>query len=458
MKISDLHHVTVGNQGQGPFVLVLEDGSVINAEDRAMLQSLYSRSPASVLDHLEKLVETGSGKFMDQYYVGYGHKSIGDCGSTTIFIEGVSMLVAKAIQDNMLYDGQEVSTRYLDFALQPFVDPLSFSEGNLLQEKFRKFYVEAMPKLIADLKVRFPMKETEKESVYEKAIAARAFDILRGFLPAGAETNLSWSTNLRQAADRISNLLVHPLDEVRQVAKMIDEALKKAHPNSFNHKRYAESDEYRENYMIKSYYFSPLRHEIHNEVVLKKNMLDEELFGVHAKTILSRPVKTELPKHLAEIGMLQFEFTLDFGSFRDIARQRAVIQRMPLLTPLYGFHMWYLDELPDELKKQAETLLLEVYPWWEEKIAKADDAEQIKYDLQYYIPMGFRVPCRITGDLPALVYLAELRSGVTVHATLREVAQNMAKFIEGLGVPIYIDRSEIGRFDVKRGNQDIVAK
>jgi hypothetical protein len=72
--------------------------------------------------------------------------------------------------------------------------------------------------------------------------------------------------------------------------------------------------------------------------------------------------------------------------------------------------------------------------------------------------MGYQVPCRVTGDLPALVYLAELRAGTTVHATLRTVAQQIGTVLEDLGVQVHIDRSENGRFDVKRGTQDIVQK
>lgn len=83
-------------------------------EANAMMQALYSRSPQSVFAHIKKVEEVGSDKFMAAYYVGYGHKSIGDCGSTTIFAEQVSMLAAKAIQDHPLYSGQEASTRYLD--------------------------------------------------------------------------------------------------------------------------------------------------------------------------------------------------------------------------------------------------------------------------------------------------------------------------------------------------------
>ena len=98
-----------------------------NPEDTAMMQALYSRSAASVVEHAEKVKQSGSGKFMEKYYVGYGHASIADCGSTTIFIEGVSMLVAKAIQDWPLYSGQETSSRYIDMSKQAIVDPVGTS-------------------------------------------------------------------------------------------------------------------------------------------------------------------------------------------------------------------------------------------------------------------------------------------------------------------------------------------
>ena len=61
-------------------------------ETSAMLQALYSRSSSSVTDHVAKVREKGSGRFMASYYVGYGHASIGDCGVTTLFLEDISLL------------------------------------------------------------------------------------------------------------------------------------------------------------------------------------------------------------------------------------------------------------------------------------------------------------------------------------------------------------------------------
>ncbi len=80
-------------------IIVLDGNDVPNAEDVAMLQALYSRSASSVREHLKKVKDVGSGKFLAQFYLGYGHASIGDCGEIYIFFEDVSLLAAKAIQN-----------------------------------------------------------------------------------------------------------------------------------------------------------------------------------------------------------------------------------------------------------------------------------------------------------------------------------------------------------------------
>src|SRR5579862_1764173 len=103
----------------GTKLLLIDD---LHPEDLAMLQALYSRSFESAEVHIRKILDGGSGKFMNKFYVGFNHKSIADCGSTTFFLEGVSMFTAKAVQDWPLYAGQETSTRYIDMSKQRIVD------------------------------------------------------------------------------------------------------------------------------------------------------------------------------------------------------------------------------------------------------------------------------------------------------------------------------------------------
>lgn len=446
--IEKLDHKEVDIGGGGK-VIVLDTGSTIGPESEAMLQALHSRSIGGLMGHLKILKEKGSENFMKNFYVGYGHKSIGDCGTCTLFIEGVSMLAAKAIQDWPLYSGQEASTRYIDFQNQPFRNVIGTKEGEKILETWRNFYIESLPEMKVFLKTQFPIGEGEKESIYDKAIAARAFDILRGFLPAGGTTNLAWHTNLRQAADKVAILRHHPLEEVKKVADAIESALSTAFPNSFGHKRYEETEKYNELSMITDYYYHNISCE---DFKITNNSINTKLLP---KDILSeRPPKTELPKHLAEAGTIQFEFLLDFGSFRDLQRHRAIIQRMPLLSMDIGFEDWYLKELPEEIRSKAIILLKHQ----EDKINKLKISKE---DKQYYTAMGYKTSNRITGNLPSLVYLAELRATRFVHPTLRkrakQIADNLSELFGSLGLRIHLD-PEIDRFDIKRGEQDIVLK
>jgi len=458
MGISELKHVVrpLPNGGQ---VVVLDTGAVITAEDCAMLQAMYSRSPASLFVHLEKLANVGSGKFMEQFYVGYGHKSIGDCGDVVIFIEGVSMLVAKAVQDWMLYRGQECSTRYLDFSRQLFLNPSGLAQADCILEVWRRFYTDNLPLVREHVAQQFPINPSEDEKIYIKAISARAFDIMRSFLPAGAETSLSWTVDLRQAADKLRELRNHPLEEVKLVAEAIESALSEVYPNSFNHKCYEATEDYYHDWMKGDYFLVLAPYdEWPCEVTLVRQGIDKSQLRDYESFLVNRPPKTELPKKFARAGVAQFHWLLDFGSYRDLQRHRAVIQLMPVLTADYGFEPWYLEQLPEGLRtKVTETIL----PSFERELEVMADRIGI-LDCQYLIPMGYRVPCEVTGDLPALVYLVELRSGSAVHPTMRRRAQQLAQILETefgpVGLKLHIDWSDIGRFDIKRGQQDIIQK
>ncbi|MEA3398927.1 MAG: FAD-dependent thymidylate synthase [Patescibacteria group bacterium] len=444
--MKNLKHSKARIKGGGK-VIILDTGAIINPEAEAMLQALHSRSTGGLESHLKILEKRGPENFMKNFYVGYGHKSIGDCGTISIFIEGVSILVAKAIQDWPLYSGQESSTRYIDFKTQPFKNPAQVKQGEKILENWRKFYSQSLKPIVEHLKKKHPLKENESEKIYNKAIDARSFDILRGFLPAGSTTNLAWHTNLRQAADKIMFLRHNPLEEVKNVADAIERALIKAYPNSFSHKRYEKTEKFNKYFMEKEYYY-------HNskcpDFKLTKNNIDEKLIS---KTLLrKRPPKTELPRQLTEAGDIQFEFLLDFGSYRDLQRHRSLTQRMPLLTNEISFEKWYLDELPKEVREKAIKLL--------KKQKEITNKLKIsKEEKQYYIPMGYNVSCRLTGGLPAWLYIIELRATCFVHPTLRKRAKQMAKALtkKFKYLKIHLDK-EIDRFDIKRGEQDIVLK
>lgn len=444
-SIAELSHIEIDSE-DGAKVFVLDKGEVLDSEAEAMLQALHSRSTGGFKKHLEILEEKGADNFMSTFYVGYGHKSIGDCGSTTIFIEGVSMLAAKAIQDSKLYNGQEASTRYVDFSQQKFINSAKSEEGEQLLEKQRAFYLSALEPVNEYLKGLFPINEGENEKIYKKAIAAKAFDICRGFLPSGASTNLAWHSNLRQIADKILFLRHHPLKEVRNIAEAIEKAVLQKFPNSFSAKRYENTEKYQD-LIAENYYYHDKNAK---DFEYSLDGIRQEVFDKFKDLINNRPEKTELPQILNNIGEMTFSFKLDFGSFRDIQRHRAINQRMPLVTTELGFNDFYLDNLPEALKEKAIIHLKEI----EEELIKFDLSKE---EIQYYIPMGYNTANTFTGTIPAVVYMAELRATRFVHPTLRKIAIKIANILEDNGIKIHLD-SEPDRFDIKRGEHDIVIK
>ena len=441
-----------------PKIVVIDD---MHPEDVAMLQALYSRSAESVTTHLDKVKQSGSGKFMERYYVGYGHKSIADCGSTTIFIENVSMLAAKAIQDWPLYSGQETSTRYLDMSKRDMIDPIDTPESRSILARWMDFYVSKREAVANEVRRRFPRQPNESESAYEQAVDARSFDILRGFLPAACTTQLSWHTNLRQADDHLRDLTKHPLDEVVDRADDIRREFAKKYRTTFGHsagvsgvgvphgmqtERLARM-RWEQTVKVRFVYaFDP------HPRSFFRSWIDLGTDEDRHEMIATRPRGCVLPHSLGALGQLQFCGLLDFGSFRDIQRHRNGVCKMPLLTSHFGFEPWYLEQLDRNTQAEAVELIQEQ----RSAIRNLGTTLEIA---QYYHAMGFRVQVDLTYALPAAVYVMELRSGKTVHPTLRAFIHSMiAEFRKTHpSVTLHVDMDP-DSWTVRRGTQTIAEK
>ena len=475
----------------GPLTIILRDD--LSPEDVAMLQALYSRSGESVAKHLAKIdagrrdavretlkpdfgdvgpdvaddvlaavlgqgASSRAGSFMSSFYVGYNHRSIGDCGTTTLFIEGVSLLAAKAIQDNPLYCGQETSTRFIDMAARPIVDPLDTAASRDLLARWMSFYVEHQGDVAAEVRGRHPRREGEDEATYERAVKARTFDIMRGWLPAGITTQLSWHTNLRQAGDKLASLRYHPVNEIADVGGALHDLLSEAYPSSagsigapkvsgVSGARGATDGWDRHVATVSAWSASAATAALPS---FSTTIDPEALRSV--SWVNDRPRGAVLPHFLSDLGQVTFRGLLDYGSWRDIQRQRNGVCRVPLLDMRYGMDPWYLEQLPTHVYVRALRLL-------EEQARSLTALGPDCYERQYYVPIGFRVPCQFTYALPAAVYVMELRSGKTVHPTLRRLVHRMvADFTDAFPhVKLHVD-VDPDDWTVRRGLQTITDK
>lgn len=478
-------------RANGPINLILRDD--LSPEDVAMLQALYSRSAESVEMHLAKIdagrrdairdtlkpdcgdvgpdvaddviaavlgqgASAKAGSFMSSFYVGYNHRSIGDCGTTTLFIEGVSLLAAKAIQDNPLYCGQETSTRFINMAARPIVDPLNTGASRAVLDRWMSFYIEHQDAVSAEVRARHPRREGEDEATYERAVKARTFDVMRGWLPAGITTQLSWHTNLRQAGDKLATLRYHPVNEIADVGRALHDLLSEAYPSSAGSIGSSKvsgvsgasgATEWWDRHVAAASAWSSTATTA--ELPSFSTTIDSEAPWA-VSWFNDRPRGAVLPHFLSDLGQVTFRGLLDYGSWRDIQRQRNGVCRVPLLDMQYGMEPWYLEQLPAHVHIRALRLL-------DEQARSLSALGSDCYERQYYVPIGFRVPCQFTYALPAAVYVMELRSSKTVHPTLRRLVHKMVGDFRAAfpTVKLHVDMDP-DDWTVRRGSQTIVQK
>jgi thymidylate synthase ThyX len=476
-------------------ITLLPDYILADPEVTAMLQAFYSRSAMPIRERLEELGDNLEKikEALAKYYIGYNHDSIGDCGNAVVFFEGCSMVFTKAVQDHPLFNGQETSTRFITFTASGLVCPEFYdvnpSVAKEVQESWMAFYETHLPTIIAKLHEHFPHDESSSitKTQWNASVNARAFDIMRTFLPAGTTTQFSFFGSLRTLRDALSSLLFHASSEVRREASAALNILSAEYPSAFSAPKYSETQaEY-----IASNGFAI--HQNFTSVLLalssypevagslsttidwteqrltslrwasiqtKGPIITENYFKLRdcEKSVLNtRPKGVKVPYHYGRFANFNVDFLLDFGSYRDIQRHRNCKNPLPLLTNRFGIHPWYLDQLA----ALDSTICSAAYDLIETNYNKLLGEEVLTYNdlvaLQYVHPMGMMVAVEMNLALDEMFYISELRSSKTVHPTLRPIAQAMARTLAEYDLEVYWDNSEDG-FVPYRGKQDIIKK
>lgn len=380
--------------------ITLPSGLLGSPQELAMLQAYYSRSHLPITDRLKALNEDTQGKIradLAKWYAGYSHKSIAQTGNVTLFFEGVSMLTAKELQSHPLYNGQESSSRYINFC-----DPqrkllmhsrLTDSHQHDIVEALLKVYTqvcEYAPALIRKLWSYDAYSTTTgkpSHAGYERTLKAMAFDVARGLLPACSPTQLSVSMTMDAMSDHLYTISHRGLtNESRLVAFSALQMLEDQLPSAFRdvRTRYREPHDF----------LCEFKHAPASKAFV--GLLHNMAFSEHQ--------------------VVQYNMPIDFGSWRDIQRHRAGGQQVS--RPDFGnpstliTNNWYTKHYKD-LATSGEA-----------PIHFADDLDTCldfvlaNKDLQV-MPLLTQV-CH-SGYMPgaAFEYTSKLRTAETVHPTLR---------------------------------------
>ena len=393
-----------------------------NQEVQARCCALFSRSHKPLDEQAARATAEQAEQFARTYVVNYGHRSINDCGSVCAAVERVSMLAAKFIEDHPLFNGQESSTRYIPFDIAPIDEVLvtPFPAGDprtALQRDLMAFYREAIPPQqefiasengIADLGAEPPD--------VRRAVSAKSFDILRGFLPAGCRTQLAWVVTFRQAVERIEMMLRHPLEEVREIGGRLRDACLREHPGAFYG---LEKPEHVES--ADAWYGDDYWEEYHTPMMPVPDTVSVPPQGFGSAEYAGRPASKRVPVRAdLRSGEIEIVQRMDYGSWRDIQRHRNCTQAFPLLTA-QEFEPFYLENLAPELKARAIELIRRV-----KEVCPTGE----RYRDQYAIPMGFMVTYWAKWGVSQAAYALELRSKPTVHPTVRRMVRRVADAVQ----------------------------
>ncbi len=169
--------------------------------------------------------------FFARWLAAYGDDSIAQMAGAHLFLEGVSQIATKTLEDFRIgFAPLEKSTRYVAFdtkvlgSWQYFVDPnlAKSSYGaeylRLSNMLFRR-YSESLEPLSKYLRRKFKQEEGQSDRAYRETMNAKAYDVLRAYLPAGTLTNVGFF-GVGQAFEYvITKCLASPLSEIREIGK-----------------------------------------------------------------------------------------------------------------------------------------------------------------------------------------------------------------------------------------------
>src|SRR5579872_4809694 len=227
---------------------------------KGALFARYSRSPKSLrrlfLDEFVGDLEISGDAGVDatvgleraeqlyeRVFVEYGDDSVAQLGGVHLACEQSSNLLTKVLEWGRLMAYLEQSTRYVAYDsrlssghYRYFRDPEVLESplgARYVGDMDRIFdtYAELLPLVQGHLTRKYPRQAADSDFVYRQSIRAKAFDALRGLLPASSLSNVGIYGTGQAYEMLLLRMQLHPLPEARRYAQMMLEELRKVIPS-----------------------------------------------------------------------------------------------------------------------------------------------------------------------------------------------------------------------------------
>ncbi|MDQ3629758.1 MAG: FAD-dependent thymidylate synthase, partial [Actinomycetota bacterium] len=171
----------------------------------------------------------------ERIFLGYGDDSVAQLGGAHVACEWTSNVLTKILQRPRLGAYLEQSTRYIAYDGDvPGLGYRYFRDADLgpgyeqTMDTIFGIYSESLPRVRAWIDGVFP---GDASAARDRAIAAKALDLLRGLLPAASLSHMGIYATGQTYEQLILHLLAHPLPEAREYGARILDALQGMMPS-----------------------------------------------------------------------------------------------------------------------------------------------------------------------------------------------------------------------------------
>ncbi len=409
----------------------------------------------------------------DKVFFEYGDDSVAQLGGVHLACEQASNVLTKILEWGRLMSYLEQSTRYIAYDSRLGGRYRYFRDPDVLASPLGARYISDMDRLfevytdlVRDMNDHFrktlPKAAGDSDFVYRQAIAAKAFDAVRGVLPAASLSNVGIYGTGQAYESLLVRMRAHPLPEARTYAEMMLVELRKVVPSFLKRVdlpdrgeevgRYATDVRERLEDLAEDYFpgeeavadspvvdltdwdpdaevklvaaaLYPVTNRSDREVDARvRAMSIEERLTILRAFVGDRDNRRHRPGRALERPSYRFDVLSDYGAFRDMQRHRMMTLDWQRLSTDHGYVRpaeveeagigGRFDAAMDRSRDLHEALL-EPFP------DQAPYAVSLAYRVRYLMHMNAR----------EAMHVLELRSTPQGHPSYREVAQQMHHLI-----------------------------
>ncbi|MDQ6946531.1 MAG: FAD-dependent thymidylate synthase [Actinomycetota bacterium] len=416
----------------------------------------------------------------DKVFFDYGDDSVAQLGGVHLACEQASNLLTKVLEWGRLMAYLEQSTRYVAYDgrlggryryhRDPAVlaSPLGIRYVADLDRLFET-YAQLLPTMSEHFRRLHPKDPADSDFVYRQSIRAKAFDSLRGLLPAASLSNVGIYGTGQGYEALLLRMRAHPLPEARNYAALILEELRKVIPSFLTRVDRPERggewsahlaatndataqaaqalfagieaeprptvtlvdfDSEAEDKLLAAMVYPYLQLPEDQVLARVRTLSAEERRRIVDAYVGERRNRRHKPGRGLERVSYRFDVLSDYGAFRDLQRHRMLTIQWQALCPQHGFVL-----PPDVVDAGAGPAFCDAM----ERSAALHDALLPQFPAQapYAVALAFNVRYSMDMNAREALHLIELRSGSAGHPSYRQVAQQMHRLIaEEAGHPL----------------------